>query len=71
MNQEQEIQTEDNIETEVEDVEIVDDTPEEDRGRSRRASDVEADIPDDDEIEKYSGSVQSRIKKLKFEYHEE
>ena len=35
MNQEQEIQTEDNIETEVEDVEIVDDTPEEDRGRSR------------------------------------
>ena len=66
MSEEQEIQTEDNIETEVEDVEIVDDTPEEDRGRSRRASDVEADIPDDDEIEKYSGSVQSRIKKLKF-----
>ena len=71
MNEEQEIQTQDNIETEVDDVEIVDDTPEEDRGRSRRASDVEADIPDDDEIEKYSGGVQSRIKKLKFEYHEE
>ena len=71
MNEEQEIQIEENIETEVDDVEIVDDTPEQDRGRSRRASNVEADIPDDDEIEKYSGSVQNRIKKLRFEYHEE
>lgn len=71
MNEEQEIQIEENIKTEVDDIEIVDDTPEQDRGRSRRASDVEADIPDDDEIEKYSGGVQSRIKKLRFEYHEE
>lgn len=71
MNEEQEIQIEENIKTEFDDIEIVDDTPEQDRGRSRRASDVEADIPDDDEIEKYSGGVQSRIKKLRFEYHEE
>jgi hypothetical protein len=71
MNEEQEIQVEDNIETEVDDVEIIDDTPEEDRGRARRASNEEVDIPDDDEIQKYSGGVQSRIKKLRFDYHEE
>ena len=52
-------------------VEIADDTPEEDRGRPRRAPDAEADIPEDDELEKHSDSVQKRIKKLKFEFHEE
>ena len=52
-------------------VEIADDTPEEDKGRPRRADDAEPDIPDDEELEKHSDSVQKRIKKLKFEYHEE
>ena len=52
-------------------VEIADDTPEEDKGRPRRAADAEADIPEDEELEKHSESVQKRIKKLKFEYHEE
>ena len=52
-------------------VEITDDTPEEDKGRPRRAPDAEADIPDDEELEKHSDSVQKRIKKLKFEFHEE
>lgn len=52
-------------------VEIADDTPEEDKGRPRRAEGEEAEIPEDDDLEKHSESVQKRIKKLKFEYHEE
>ncbi len=67
---------EDAIEVELSDdseieVEIEDDTPEEDKGRPRRAPDAEADIPEDDDLEKHSDSVQKRIKKLKFEFHEE
>lgn len=50
------------------DIEIVDDVPA-DR-KPRKAEDAKADIPDDDEIEKYSESVQKRIKQLKFEFHE-
>lgn len=52
-------------------IEIEDDTPEQDRGKPRRPEGVEPDIPDDSELENYSESVQKRIKKLKFEYHEE
>jgi hypothetical protein len=52
-------------------VEIVDDTPEKDRGRPRREEGKEAEIPDDSEIENYSENVQKRIKQLRFEYHEE
>lgn len=52
-------------------LEIVDDTPEEDKGKPRRAEDAEAQIPEDDEIANYSESVQKRIKQLKFEFHEE
>jgi hypothetical protein len=52
-------------------VEIEDDTPEQDRGKPRRADGAEPDIPDDSELESYSEGVQKRIKKLKFEYHEE
>jgi hypothetical protein len=52
-------------------IEIVDDTPEEDRGKKRRPDGVEPDIPDDDEIATYSGNVQKRLKKLKYEFHEE
>ena len=52
-------------------VDIVDDTPEQDRDKPRRAEDAEAQIPEDDEIANYSENVQKRIKQLKFEYHEE
>lgn len=63
-----EVDFEDNGEFEVD---IVDDTPEEDRNKPRRAEDAEAQIPEDDEIANYSENVQKRIKQLKFEYHEE
>lgn len=50
-------------------VEVKDDTPEKDKGREPRKGDPE--IPDDEEIKTYSESVQKRIKKLRFEFHEE
>jgi hypothetical protein len=68
-NQEVDLDTTDEIE-----VEIQDDTPEEDRGRTTK-SEVEApaveEDDDDADLGKHSESVQKRIKKLKFEYHEE
>ncbi len=52
-------------------IEIVDDTPEEDRDKARRPEGKEPDIGDDDEIASYSEGVQKRIKKLRYEFHEE
>jgi hypothetical protein len=49
-------------------VEVVDDTPEKDRGRE--ASEPPAEVTDE-EIEKYSESVQKRIKHLSKGYHDE
>ena len=55
-------------ETEVE-IEIVDDTPEKDRGRKPLEKDV-AD-PTDDEIESYSDGVKKRISELTHARHDE
>jgi hypothetical protein len=52
-------------------IEIIDDTPEPDRNKSKRPADAAPDVPEDDEIASYSENVQKRIKKLKYEYHEE
>jgi len=58
----------DNRETDVE-IEIVDDTPEKDRGR--QPLNREVDDPTDDEIESYSSNVQKRIKDLTHARHDE
>lgn len=52
-------------------LEIIDDTPEKDRGRPRRADGVEPELPDEDELKQYSEGVQKRIKQMSYEYHEE
>jgi hypothetical protein len=52
-------------------LEIIDDTPEPDRDKARRPDGAEPELPEDDEIASYSESVQKRIKKLKYEFHEE
>lgn len=49
-------------------VEIVDDVPED--KKPRRELDAKAEIPDDDDLENYSESVQKRLKKLTFEAKE-
>jgi hypothetical protein len=50
-------------------IEIVDDTPEKDRGR--KPLDKEVADPTDDEIENYSDKVQARIKELTHARHDE
>lgn len=56
-------------------IEIVDDTPEEDKkykGKSRQeVLGDDDDEDDDDEARQYSERVQKRIKRLKYDYHEE
>jgi hypothetical protein len=52
-------------------LEIIDDTPEPDRDKARRPDGAEPELPEEDEIASYSESVQKRIKKLKYEFHEE
>jgi hypothetical protein len=63
-SQEVEIQTEEDVE-----IEIVDDTPEKDRGR--RPLDREVEDPTDDEIESYTQGAQKRIKELTHARHDE
>lgn len=50
-------------------IEVVDDTPERDRGR--KPLDKEVDDPSEDEIESYSDKVQARIKELTHARHDE
>jgi len=70
-NTAEKIEQEIEMESEDLEIEVVDDTPEEDRGKPKRAENVPPQIPDDDEVSKYSSDVQKRIKQLKYEYHEE
>jgi hypothetical protein len=61
-----------NVEIESEgdiEIEVIDDTPEQDRGRQPLNKVVED--PSDDEIESYSGKVQQRIKELTHARHDE
>ena len=60
-------QADDNAEDQI-DIEIVDDTPPEDRGR--KPADPPKDVPED-ELAKYDESVQARIKKFTRGYHDE
>ena len=52
-------------------VEVIDDTPEEDKNKERNEKAPKDNIPEDDEIAQYKGDAQKRIKQLKYEYHEE
>ena len=52
-------------------IEVVDDTPQEDKDRPTRTEGTKPDIPEDDEIKTYNKNAQQRIKSLKYEYHEE
>ena len=72
---------EDEVQDELE-IEIIDDTPEEDRGRKAKVEEDDDDDDDDDakedkddddedEAKQYSAAVQKRIKKLRYDYHEE
>jgi hypothetical protein len=62
------------VEIEAEDakpeIEVVDDTPEKDRGREPMVTPPPADLSDDD-LEKYDLSVRKRIKQVQKGYHEE
>jgi len=53
------------------DIEIVDDTPPADRRAPRDESVRATPEDDDDELKNYSEGVQKRIKRLKYEFHEE
>ena len=65
----QEALSPDEVEDNSVEIDVVDDTPEEDQGRPERTG--EPYDPSDEEIEEYSEGVQKRIKKLRFEFHEE
>lgn len=82
MNTQARKSTDDDVEVDDEDddqfeLEIVDDTPEEDRPFKKAKADADdddtqgEDDDDDDEVGQYSERVQKRIKKLKYEFHEE
>ena len=53
------------------DVEVVDDRPEDDQRPAGEATSSDDDMATDEEISNYGSRAQKRIKKLKWEYHEE
>lgn len=53
------------------DIEVVDDTPEEDRRPPRTEAKEPEPQGEEDELKNYSENVQKRIKRLKYEFHEE
>ncbi len=53
------------------DIEVIDDTPPEDRRPPRNETKETAPVNEDDELKNYSEGVQKRIKRLKYEFHEE
>lgn len=59
------------IEEEELDIEVVDDTPPEDRRPPRNETQEAQPQNEEDELKNYSESVQKRIKRLKYEFHEE
>jgi hypothetical protein len=70
----EDVGTEDSYDVDIDgeddiDLEVVDDTPEEDRGRKPLAKEV--DDPTDDEIEQYGDKVKTRIKELTHARHDE
>ena len=66
--QENEVEIVDSSELEID---IVDDTPPEDRDRPKKKVEKEPEASEDDEISSYGEHVQKRIKQIKYEYHEE
>lgn len=66
--EDEELEVDFDAEDDVE-LEVVDDTPEEDRGRKPLAKDV--DDPSDEEIEQYGDKVKTRIKELTHARHDE
>ena len=65
---ENEVSEEEQLDLEVE---VIDDTPDEDKNKTRNESAPKDNIPEEEEIKNYSEDVQKRIKKLKYEFHEE
>jgi hypothetical protein len=61
-------QTDDEGEIELE---IIDDTPEPDRGKPKATDKPTVSSDDDDDLEGYSDKVKKRINKLKYDYHAE
>lgn len=52
-------------------IELIDDTPEQDRGRRPRDPNFKSQVPDDDEIGKYTKGVQDRLRTMAYEFHDE
>ena len=52
-------------------IEVVDDTPEGDRGRKPRDPKAKTAVPTDEEIEQYGKDTQARFRQVKWEFHEE
>ena len=67
------VQEEDVPDPDAFEVSIVDDTPEEDRGRAKQADDVDDAEGEDEDLDEtqFSKRIQKRINKLRYDYNEE